>query len=78
MIVNNCVVDIVIIKKLLKSKGKKRAEYIRSEDIDDIKEEVIEAETIRQFGIEIMKIEIEDEMRNIILEAQKRQIMVNA
>ena len=36
------------------------------------------AETIRQFGIEIMKIEIEDEMRNIILEAQKRQIMVNA
>lgn len=36
------------------------------------------AETIRQFGIEIVIIEIEDEMRNTILEAQKRQTMVNA
>ena len=36
------------------------------------------AETIRQFGIETIKIEIEDEMRNTILEAQKRQTMVNA
>ena len=36
------------------------------------------AETIRQFGIETIKIEIEDEMRNNILEAQKRQTMVNA
>ena len=36
------------------------------------------AETIRQFGIEIINIEIEDEMRNTILEAQKRQTMVNA
>ena len=36
------------------------------------------AETIRQFGIEIINIEIEDEMRNTILEAQKRQNMVNA
>lgn len=31
-----------------------------------------------QFGIEIVIIEIEDEMRNTILEAQKRQTMVNA
>ena len=36
------------------------------------------AEIIRQFGIETIKIEIEDEMRNTILEAQKRQTMVNA
>lgn len=36
------------------------------------------AETIRQFGIETIKIEIEDEMRNTILETQKRQTMVNA
>ena len=36
------------------------------------------AETIRQFGIETIKIEIEDEMRKTILEAQKRQTMVNA
>ena len=36
------------------------------------------AEIIRQFGIETIKIEIEDEMRNTILEAQKRQAMVNA
>ena len=36
------------------------------------------AETIRQFGIDIIKIEIEDEMRNTIVEAQKRQTMVNA
>lgn len=31
-----------------------------------------------QFGMEIVIIEIEDEMRNTILEAQKRQTMVNA
>ena len=36
------------------------------------------AEIIGQFGIETIKIEIEDEMRNTILEAQKRQAMVNA
>lgn len=36
------------------------------------------AEIIRQFGIETIKIEIEDEMRNTILETQKRQTMVNA
>ncbi len=32
-------------KPLLSRRRKKRAEYIRSEDIDDIKEEVIEAAT---------------------------------
>ena len=31
-----------------------------------------------QFGMEIVIIEIEDEMRNTILEAQKRLTMVNA
>ena len=32
-------------KKLLLSRRRKKSEYIRSEDIDDIKEEVIEAAT---------------------------------
>ena len=36
------------------------------------------AESIRQFGIEIMKIEIGDDLRNMILDAQKRQKMINA
>ena len=36
------------------------------------------AESIRQFGIEIMKIEIDDDLRNMILNAQKRQKMINA
>lgn len=31
-----------------------------------------------QFGMEIVIIEIEDEMRNTILEAQRRLTMVNA
>ena len=36
------------------------------------------AESIRQFEIEIMKIEIDDDLRNMILNAQKRQKMINA
>lgn len=36
------------------------------------------AESIRQFGIEIIKIEIDDTLRNMILNAQKRQKMINA
>ena len=36
------------------------------------------AESIRQFGIEVMKIEIGDDLRNMILDAQKRQKMINA
>ena len=36
------------------------------------------AESIRQFGIEIMCIEIDDNMRNQIIKAQETQKMVNA
>lgn len=36
------------------------------------------AESIRQFEIEIMKIEIDNDLRNMILNAQKRQKMINA
>ena len=36
------------------------------------------AESIRQFGIEIIRIEIDDELRDKILNAQKRQKMINA
>lgn len=35
------------------------------------------AESIRQFGIEIMYIELEENMRNQIIEAQERQKMTN-
>lgn len=35
------------------------------------------AESIRQFGIEIMYVELEDNMRNQIIEAQERQKMTN-
>lgn len=36
---------------VIKKKEKERAEYIRSEDIDDIKEEVIEAATNEAIGV---------------------------
>lgn len=36
------------------------------------------AESIRQFGVEIIKIEIDDYLRSMILNAQKRQKMINA
>ena len=36
------------------------------------------AESIRQFGIEIIRIEIDDDLRDKILTAQKRQKMINA
>ena len=36
------------------------------------------AESIRQFGIEILYIEIDDEMKKSLFEAQQRQRMVNA
>lgn len=36
------------------------------------------AESIRQFGIEIMYIELDDDTRNQIIEAQKTQRMINA
>ena len=35
------------------------------------------AESIRQFSIEIMYVELEDNMRNQIIEAQERQKMTN-
>lgn len=35
------------------------------------------AESIRQFGIEIMYVELEENMRNQIIEAQERQKMTN-
>ena len=35
------------------------------------------AESIRQFGIEIMYVELEDNMRKQIIEAQERQKMTN-
>ena len=40
---------------VIKKKEKERAEYIRSEDIDDIKEEVIEAAT-NEAGKEVIKL----------------------
>ena len=36
------------------------------------------AESIRQFGIEIMMVHIEDDLRTQLLEAQNRQKMTNA
>lgn len=36
------------------------------------------SECIHQFGIEIKLIEIDDDLRNILISAQKRQRMVNA
>ena len=35
------------------------------------------AESIRQFNIEIKKFDLSDEVRNRIIEAQNRQVMVN-
>lgn len=36
------------------------------------------AECIDKFGVEVKKIDIEDDLRNTLIEAQKRQRMVNA
>ena len=36
------------------------------------------AESIRQFGIEVMLVDIDDELREKILGAQSRQKMINA
>lgn len=35
------------------------------------------AESIRQFGIELKRVEIADELRETILSAQNRQVMIN-
>lgn len=50
--------------------------------VDDTIEEYLKgksfiAESIRQFGIEIKKIDLPDENHEKIVNAQKRQIMVN-
>ena len=35
------------------------------------------AESIRQFGIELKRVEISNELRETILSAQNRQVMIN-
>ena len=50
--------------------------------VDDIIEDYLKgksfiAESIRQFGIEIKKIDLLDETYEVVLNAQRRQVMVN-
>lgn len=72
--------DILKMLLLEKIKGVKYRKMIVI--VDDIIEEYLKgksfiAESIRQFGIEIKKIDLPDEDHKKIVNAQKRQIMVN-
>ena len=74
----NDVMKMLLLEKITEKTYRKIIVVCDEIELEKLNGKSVLAETIRQFGIEIIYIEIEDEMRNTILEAQKRQTMVNA
>lgn len=73
--------DILKMLLLEKIKGvpyKKMIAVCDQEEIKKLKGDSMIAECIRQFDIEVIMIEIESDLRNLLMEAQERQRMVNA
>ena len=73
--------DILKMLLLEKSKGVEYRKVIVI--VDDKVEKYLNgksfiAESIRQFGVEIKRIHLSDEMYEMVLNAQKRQVMINA
>lgn len=76
--ISNDILKMLLLEKVTGKKYRKIIAVCDEIEWKKLNGKSVLAETIRQFGIEIINIEIEDEMRNTILEAQKRQNMVNA
>lgn len=74
----NDIMKMLLLEKITEKTYRKIIVVCDEIELEKLNGKSVLAETIRQFGIEIIYIEIEDEMRNTILEAQKRQTMVNA
>ena len=74
----NDIMKMLLLEKITEKTYRKIIVVCDEIELEKLNGKSVLAETIRQFGIEIIYIEIEDEMRNTILEAQKRQNMVNA
>lgn len=73
----NDIMKMLLLEKITEKTYRKIIVVCDEIELEKLNGKSVLAETIRQFGIEIIYIEIEDEMRNTILEAQKRQTMVN-
>ena len=72
--------DILKMLLLEKMKGRKyRKIIVVCDKVEEahLKGKSALAESIRQFGIEVKRIDLDDAMRELILSAQARQIMVN-
>lgn len=74
----NDIMKMLLLEKITEKTYRKIIVVCDEIELEKLNGKSVLAETIRQFGIEIIYIEIEDEMRNTILEAQERQTMVNA
>ena len=74
----NDIMKMLLLEKITEKTYRKIIVVCDEIELEKLNGKSVLAETIRQFGIEIIYIAIEDEMRNTILEAQKRQTMVNA
>ena len=73
--------DILKMLLLEKTTGRKYRKIIVVCDMSEknkLEGKSVLAESIRQFGIEIMYVEIDQEIQNQIIEAQKLQRMINA
>lgn len=74
----NDILKMLLLEKLTGKHYRKIIVVCDESELKKLKGQSLLAESIRQFDIEIVYIEIEDDLRNQILEAQKLQKMINA
>lgn len=74
----NDILKMLLLEKLEKRTYRKIIVVCDEEELKKLKGASILAECIRQFDVEVQLITIEKDLRTILVEAQKRQRMINA
>ena len=75
--ISNDILKMLLLDKLHNKNYRKIIVVCDDAELKKLTGKSLVAESIRQFNIEIKKFDLSDEVRNRIIEAQNRQVMVN-
>ena len=75
--ISNDILKMLLLDKLHNKNYRKIIVVCDDAELKQLTGKSLVAESIRQFNIEIKKFDLSDEVRNRIIEAQNRQVMVN-
>ena len=76
--ISNDILKMILLEKITGKRFRKIIVICDADEKNKLEGKSVLAESIRQFGIEIMCVEIEEKERKKILDAQERQKMTNA